>query len=514
MATRTVDRSTEAPRKAVPRRPPNRIGLLARLLSVGAIALLAGSRSTAAAAASSTGVAHFLVLGRAGADLSVVEQSVRDAGGTVVASWPQIGVVVATSSSADFAGSVRGRSGVEGAGASRNLVELGGPPPLVARTKARFVERVDGVVPAWAARAPSATGDPLAVDQWNLAAIAADLAHEVSGGSPDVVVGILDSGIEASHPDLAVNIDAARSVGCLDGVADTSPAAWMPTADDHGTHVAGIVAAARNGIGVVGVAPNVKVASVKVVDDDGFIYPEAAICGFVWAAEYGIRVTNNSYFIDPWFFWCRSDPDQKAVSSAILRAVNYAARRGVVNVAALGNSNWDLAHGLVDRWSPDNGNAVVRDVGNDCLMLPSEIRGVVHVSATGADDEKSTYSNFGRRVTTVAAPGGDTRQIPTTPSANGGILSTITGGAWGWMHGTSMASPHAAGVVALVRSAHPDWSSARVVAALRRGAERLPCPLAPRDPTADGAWAATCEGGASGSGFYGAGLVDALRALQ
>ena len=136
------------------------------------------------------------------------------------------------------------------------------------------------------------------------------------------------------------------------------------------------------------------------------------------------------------------------------------------------------------------------------------------MSATGADDEKSTYSNFGRRVTTVAAPGGDTLQIPTTPSANGGILSTITGGAWGWMHGTSMASPHAAGVVALVRSAHPDWSSARVVAALRRGAERLPCPLAPRDPTADGAWAATCEGGASGSGFYGAGLVDALRALQ
>ena len=108
---------------------------------------------------------------------------------------------------------------------------------------------------------------------------------QVTDGSRNVVVGVLDSGIEAAHPDLAANIDAADSVSCIGaGRPDTSPASWL---DDkapggyHGTHVAGTIAAARNGVGIVGVAPNVRLASVKVVNADGFIYPEYAVCGFV-----------------------------------------------------------------------------------------------------------------------------------------------------------------------------------------------------------------------------------------
>ena len=257
---------------------------------------------------------------------------------------------------------------------------------------------------------------------------------------------------------------------------DTSPAAWAPTTSSHGTHVAGTIAAARNGIGVAGVAPNVRLASVKVVDDDGFIYPEYAICGFVWAADHGIDVTNNSYFIDPWFLWCKTDPDQAAVIEAVKRAVDYSVRKDVVNVAALGNSNWDLSHPITDTGSPNNGTPIERTVGNECLDLPAELPGVVSVSAIGAEVRKSYYSNYGIIEADVTAPGGDARQVAHTPDANGRILSTIPGGGYGYSQGTSMASPHTAGVVALIRSRHPSWPWARWSAPSYGKADRLACP--------------------------------------
>ncbi|PPK69687.1 S8 family serine peptidase [Actinokineospora auranticolor] len=502
----------------------SRARLLAAAVVIAAaasVATAAGQATAAPAQVSAAGAAHFVVLGDEGRGLSAVEKAVRDSGGTVVKSWPQIGVVVASSDKADFAKVVRTKRGVQGAGATRNLAELVTPEPTTARIaasadSARSLEATESVVTNGGKGVPSDPGDPLSVNQWNLAAIKADKAHSISGGSRDVVVGVLDSGIEATHPDLAPNIDASRSVGCTDqGVPNTSPAAWAPTTSDHGTHVAGIIAAAKNGVGVVGVAPNVKLASIKVVDDDQFIYPEYAICGFVWAAEHGVKVTNNSYFIDPWFLWCRNDADQRAVVTAVTRAIDYSDRRGVVNVAALGNSNWDLSHNITDSGSPNNGTPTTRETGPECVNIPAETHGVVGVSATGVNNLKSYYSNYGRTETEVAAPGGDRMQVPGTPDANGRILSTVVGGAWGYKQGTSMASPHAAGVVALIRSTHRNWSADRVVDELQHDADRLACPAGgDYDPDGTGAWKAKCEGGASGRGFYGAGLIDALDAVR
>ena len=81
--------------------------------------------------------------------------------------------------------------------------------------------------------------------------------------------------------------------------------------------MAGTIAAARNGVGIVGVAPNVRLASVKVVNDDGFIYPEYAVCGFVEAGLKHMDVTNNSYYVDPFEFYCDDQPDQHAAKEAV-----------------------------------------------------------------------------------------------------------------------------------------------------------------------------------------------------
>ncbi|HEX6361269.1 S8 family peptidase [Actinophytocola sp.] len=489
--------------------------------AVGACVASLCAATAAPAAAQDASEAHFVVLGPQHGSLKKTEASIRAAGGEVLQSWPQINVVIATSTSADFAATVRRKPGVAAAGASRNLVELGLPAARAAGAaqKQEMLEQAEPAAEQTAAMAKSpgaVTPEPLEANQWSLRQIKADQANAISGGSRDVLVGVLDSGIDAAHPDLAPNLDPSKSVGCTnEGVPDTSQAAWVPTTSTHGTHVAGIIAAPRNGIGVAGVAPNVRLASVKVVDDDGFIYPEYAICGFIWAAEHRMDLTNNSYFIDPYFLWCRTDVDQAAVIQAVKRAVDYSARRDVVNVAAMGNSNWDLSHPITDTGSPNNnGNPITRTVGNECMDLPDELPGVVSVSSVGPEGRKAYYSNYGIIETDVTAPGGDRMVAAPTPDANGRVLSTVVGGGYGYLQGTSMASPAAAGVLALIRSRHPGWSANRVAASLEAKADRIPCPPGGTyDPPAPVPSPATCQGGRSGKGFYGAGLVDALDAV-
>ena len=478
------------------------------LLVTGALIAAGLTAGQPAIAARQEPMAHFVVLAKKGVPLARTEASVRDAGGRVVWSWPQIGVVVATAPDAGFPAAVRPLPGVVAAGATRDLAELHGVEPASKSVGASF---------AVAGPLRAAGAEPLAAYQWSMRQIGADRAHAISGGSRNVVVGVIDGGLDAGHPDLAPNVDARRSVGCADeGVPDTSPDAWAPLHPDfgHGTAVAEIIAAARNGVGIAGVAPNVRIASVRIGDADGFVYPEYLICGYVWAAEHGIQVTSSSLFADPWLRWCDDDPDQAATVEAMRRAIDYATGRGVVNVAAIGNSNWDLSHPVLDNESPDNGEPIERLTGDNCHMVPAELPGVVTVSAVGALERKARYSNYGIRDVDVTAPSGDVDQIPDTPDHNTGILTTVNNGQWTYFGGTSAAAPHVAGVIALIRSTHPRWTAQQVTAALTRQADRLPCPPGGRyDPDGTGAWLAHCEGGRSGQGFYGHGQIDALAAV-
>jgi subtilisin family serine protease len=431
------------------------------------------------------------------------EREITAAGGTVVYAYEQIGVVIARSSDPGFAANLRGLNGIDSVGATRTAGITADTGETTEVVDAPAAEPADG-------------SEPLEAQQWDLRQIGADRAHQVNLGSRDVVVGVLDSGVDATHEDLAANVDPSLSASCINGgVPNTAWQSWQPTTSDHGTHVAGTIAAAKNGKGIVGIAPNVRLASVKVVDDGGFIYPEYAICGFVWAAEHHLTVTNNSYYIDPWFYNCQSDPDQAAIVTAVRRAVEYSQDNGVLNVSAAGNANADLAHKTTDASSPDDTTPVTRPLNQDCLVLPAEIPGVVVASAVGSKGVKSFYSSYGADVVTVAAPGGDSRyQLPDTPDHNGRVLSTVLGNKYGYKQGTSMATPHVTGVVALLASAHPGAGPAELTALLTAEAHPIACPVGPFDPDGAGTWKAVCEGPASDNGFYGHGLIDADAAVR
>ncbi|MET8348365.1 S8 family serine peptidase [Micromonospora sp. NPDC005206] len=479
----------------------------ASAVTLGVGLAVTGAQAPATAAGPDT---TFLVLAPQGAANDRAAARVAAAKGTVMASYEQIGVLVARSSNPDFATEVAG-AGVESVAATTGLG--------TALDEGETVE-------VSAADLASATGDPTAEplfgQQWDMPMIGVPQAHAVTTGSADVVVGVLDSGISSSHPDLASQIAKDKSTSCLGGVVDTTEAAWNPTTSDHGTHVAGTIAAAINGVGVTGVAPGVKVAAVKVVNNDGFIYPEAAVCGFLWAAEHGMKVTNNSYYIDPWEFNCRNDARQRPVWQAVQRAIRYSHSKGVLNVASAGNSNVDLAHKTVDAGSPNNGTPEVRDINSACLDLPAEAPGVVTVSAVGPTGEKSYYSSYGQGVVDVTAPGGDTRfrTQGAQSTLTDGILSTTFNTAtrtngWGYKQGTSMSGPHVAGVAALAASAHPDMSPGQLASFLERTARAQSCPAGVYNPVPllGAVYDATCSGGAR-NGFYGAGMVSAYGVVR
>ena len=442
----------------------------------------------------------YVVLYKSQSVSSDAESVIANAGGTLVYSYDKIGVVIAQSSDSSFAANLLLDSRVEGASATAGFAT---------RVTDEF-EVVDAT--SLAGSATGAFDDPLSSQQWDMVQIHAPEAHAINPGSLSVVVGDIDTGLDYTHPDLAANVDFSKSASCVSGIPVTDPAAWMDD-NGHGTHTAGTIAAAANGVGIVGVAPNVKIAGIKAGNSDGYFFPEAVICSFMWAAYQHIDVTNNSYFADPWLFNCRNDPGQRAIWKAEQRAIRYAMSQGVVVVAAQGNENIDLSKQNVDTISPDDSTPLTREVTNSCVVIPVEISGVIGVTANGNLMQKSYYSSYGVSVAQVVAPGGDSRFQRTTAAPRGTVLSTFPGNRYAYAQGTSMASPHAAGVAALILSKYGKIPAGAVQAKLINTADPVPCPTNPFNPGPPFNYSAICVGGTGYNGFYGHGQVNALKAV-
>ncbi|MFD9078095.1 S8 family serine peptidase [Streptomyces erythrochromogenes] len=419
------------------------------------------------------GTRAYLVITAPG-DTTAVRNAVTANGGTVFQYYDAIGVITAHSASASFAATMRGVSGVQQVGATR--------------TSDVPADAYNPALPANPAQSTTPSGEPVRAD---MTQIKADQAWAVTTGSASVKVGILDTGVDDQHQDLAPNFNAADSASCAYGKPDTRTGAWRDVGT-HGTHVAGTVAAAKNGKGVIGVAPGVKISSVRIAEpNSSLFFAENTVCGFMWAGDHGFKVTNNSYYTDPWQFNCPDNADQAAIIEGVKRAQEYAEGKGSLQVAAAGNSNLDLANKTTDTESPNDSTPVTRTITNACLDIPTELPGVVTVSAMGTT-AKASYSNYGLNVVDVTAPGGDTT----------GIYSTLPGGKYGSMSGTSMASPHVAGVAALLVSTNPGITPAQLRDKLATQANDVACPSDSR-----------CKGTTAKNGFFGEGQVDALKAV-
>ena len=271
------------------------------------------------------------------------------------------------------------------------------------------------VMQAATADSPASTpNDAYLQQEWGLEMVKASQAWKLTRGSASVIVAVLDTGADWNHPDLASKLVSGWNV--IDDNDNTQ--------DDHGhgTHVAGIIGAATNNvIGVAGLGWDTKVMPVKIATREGYTWSSAIASGIRYAADHGANVINMSVAgAAP----CPGD---------VQAAVDYAYEKGIVLVASAGNDGANV----------DN--------------LPANCTHVLGVAATTSDGSLAGYSSYGNTVS-VAAPGSL-------------IYSTMMGGGYGNMSGTSMAAPYVAGLAALVRSQYSVYTSDQIASAILDNAD-------------------------------------------
>jgi subtilisin family serine protease len=493
--------------------------LLLALPVVLAMSLVALPSSAAAQPELSGRTVEYSVLAKDGVQVRAVEKAVRAAGGTVTRSNAAAGLLTVTAPENGFTERLATAPTVL---YTSRTISIGQSPNARAYADQDAVEKENRSGAARAAkRKPRPVGmDPLDGQLWGLTSVRSDLARTVQPGDKRVKVGVLDTGVDGSHPDIAPNFDAGLSRNFthdipvdengneVDGPCEfrgcVDPANW----DDggHGTHVAGTIAAAANGFGVSGVAPGVSIVNIRGGQDSGYFFLQPVVDALTYAGDAGLDVVNMSFFVDPWLYNCQANPadtpeqqaQQRTVVTAMTRALNYAYRKGVTQVVSLGNQHEDNGAPQDDLGSPNfpAGTNHPRDIDNaTCSVMPIEGPHTIGVSAYGPSGAKADYSSYGLEQISVSAPGGWFRDYFGTPQFRTNenlILSTYpknvgiaegnidpaTGevtpagvglgvqkackdnvcGYYQFLQGTSMAAPHATGVAALIVSEYGRFS--------------------------------------------------------
>lgn len=441
-------------------------------------------------------------------DLQRALALVPGAGGAALASYPEIGTFFAQSATPSFAPDLA--AALRAAGIPIHSIGPTRVAPVLYYERVELPTDKKDEAPApqsgaagglnsmhdeTASAAPAGANEE--IFNWGAVAMHAREAEAVNVKRAPVTVAVVDSGVEDTHPDLEGRVDTSRSVKCsVNGVATQDFYGWR---DEfyHGTHVAGIIAANHNDIGIDGIAPEASIVAIEATNDNRLIYPEYVTCAFMWAASHGVDVVNNSYSMDPWVYWSPTDPEQAAGLEAATRSIKYAQGKGLAVIAAAGNEGVDIDNPTIDNGSPTDVPTPTKNRAvNGGIRVPSMLDGVAQVSAVGQAYNvkpglslgRAEFSNYGNTID-FAAPGD---QIYSTVP----LLFYPSG--FAVADGTSMATPHVSGIAALIKSVHPELTGAQVIDLMKKQAAanygRLNAPIDGRE-------------------YRGYGFLDALDAV-